>query len=448
MRGRPLLAVALLVLGGGSGVVGRAEAAQVRLDPQFGNGGVARVSFRLGPSPTFNGALVARQPGGRIVVAGAIQPDQYEPVPAVVARFTRQGRLDRSFGRNGRVQIRFPGPPRTTSPPQPNTHFAPAAITVGRDGRIVLGGLVGAPCLRMSCSFEPRRFAIVRLLPNGRVDKSFGANGFVERTPVKIADGPLAPFARFGTMNARADGGLLVAGSAADDLYGANLRPLLTRFRSDGSLDAGFGDAGELRMPIQPDFIRWAPGPGAKLTGMAARNEGFGDDGLRHGVDVFRLNGDGSPDATFAAGGVTSLPGPDGSYLRVLAHWPSGAVLVAGGRDISLARQTIELHKLRANGQLDPSFHERCAHPDPAHVGLLGASPFGGGVLVTTVRFTRHWDQVSRVIHYDANGCLDPSFPRIRLAGQLTTPTVDARGRPLIAGFVDRTLVLVRLASG
>jgi uncharacterized delta-60 repeat protein len=436
--------VTVLAVSAGSGAAIRAEAAQLRLDPRFGGGGVARVSFGLGASGQFSGALVARQPGGKPLVVGAIEPGEYEPVPAVVARFTRRGRLDRSFGHNGTVRIAFPGPvSRVVSPPQPDTHFAPAAIVVQRDGRILLGGLVKTPCLRMSCAFTPRRFAIVRLLPDGRVDRSFGKGGFVERTPEKISGDDLyGPFALFGALIVQPDGGLLVAGSATGNYYSAAARPLLTRFHSDGSLDESFGDGGELRVPIDRDFIRWAPGPNGKLLGTGARNEGFGPDGLRYGLDVFRLNADGSPDPGFAGGGLASLPGPDGFYLRVLAGWPSGAVLIAGGRDVSLLRPTIELHRLYANGQHDASFHEGCAHREPARVGLLGATPFGGGALVTV---TRPGLAVSRVLRYDVNGCLDPSFPLIRLAGQLTTPTVDGRGRPLIAGFVNRTLVLMRI---
>jgi hypothetical protein len=118
MRGRRLLAVTVLAVSAGLGAAIRAEAAQLRLDPRFGDGGVARVSFGLGASGQFSGALVARQPGGKPLVVGAIEPEEYEPVPAVVARFTRRGRLDRSFGHNGRVRIAFPGPvSRVVSPP-------------------------------------------------------------------------------------------------------------------------------------------------------------------------------------------------------------------------------------------------------------------------------------------------------------------------------------------
>lgn len=143
-------------------------AAAPGLDPGFGDGGVARAPFRLeGPEgvSAYGGVPVARQPDGKRLVAAQLDYGEGEPSAAVVARFDRRGRLDRSFGRRGRLRLLYPGPRDLLGGAQ--TTFTVASILVQRDGRIVLAGRLSRPFLRLS-PFPPTLFALARLPQTAR----------------------------------------------------------------------------------------------------------------------------------------------------------------------------------------------------------------------------------------------------------------------------------------
>ena len=78
-------------------------------DPSFGRNGIADVFFPFSAQPF----AVARDHRGRIVVAGGDCVDTYGCVggpagkEATFIRLTPRGRLDRSFGKRGRVQLSF-----------------------------------------------------------------------------------------------------------------------------------------------------------------------------------------------------------------------------------------------------------------------------------------------------------------------------------------------------
>lgn len=102
-------------------------------------------------------------PGGRIVVVG-----QLGGIPAantVVARFRPGGSLDDSFAGDG-VKV-F----------DVTKNQLGRSVAVDGKGRIVIGSPGGAP-------YRHEHY-IVRLLPNGRFDRSFGGNGRLEIDAVK-----------------------------------------------------------------------------------------------------------------------------------------------------------------------------------------------------------------------------------------------------------------------
>ena len=121
-------------------------AADGALDGTFGEGGTAK----LGAGAHFTALAVDGR--GRILLAGYRhgQPEM------VVARLDPEGSLDRSFGRHGIAEIRI-GPAGTTA--------GARQIAVGRNGDIFVAG------------FSHMRPALVRLLPSGAPDRSFGHRG-------------------------------------------------------------------------------------------------------------------------------------------------------------------------------------------------------------------------------------------------------------------------------
>src|SRR5262245_17125860 len=77
-----------------------------RLDPTFSRDG--RLSFDFGYGDDF-GAAVAVQPDGRIVVGGVASYRYRTEADFVVVRLRRNGRLDRTFSRDGMRSVNFAG---------------------------------------------------------------------------------------------------------------------------------------------------------------------------------------------------------------------------------------------------------------------------------------------------------------------------------------------------
>jgi uncharacterized delta-60 repeat protein len=126
-----------------------------RLDPSFsGNGTVGPVVGQI------FALAVALQPDGRIVVGG-----DFDIFAFGLARFRRDGRLDRSFGGDGVVREEVDGVEQGAS-----------GIVVQPNGRVVATGSSGPH--EFGDSTIPR-FVLIRRLADGHRDTSFGVNGEV-----------------------------------------------------------------------------------------------------------------------------------------------------------------------------------------------------------------------------------------------------------------------------
>jgi len=77
------------------------EAAPGDLDPRFGNGGVAFTDFSQTTELAYS---IAVQEDGKIVACGqsGVSPNLH----SALARYSRNGRLDASFGTAGKVVVR------------------------------------------------------------------------------------------------------------------------------------------------------------------------------------------------------------------------------------------------------------------------------------------------------------------------------------------------------
>ncbi len=108
---------------------------------------------------------LAVRPNGALVVVGSRSHETKKPPKPYVthpyaARFTADGRPDRSFGRRGRVELGRTGP---------DGEFL--SVVLQRGGRVVAVGYAAAD------------FLIARYRPDGRLDRSFSDDG-VETTDV------------------------------------------------------------------------------------------------------------------------------------------------------------------------------------------------------------------------------------------------------------------------
>jgi uncharacterized delta-60 repeat protein len=182
------------------------------VDPAFGEGGFVQ-------SPIF-GTSVVVDSTGRLVVLGAEIP-AFQPV---IARFEPDGRLDSSFGDMGLTPLPKTLPAGGTAP------FAPSRIALGPDGSVAVAGysvtytffgskaelleLTPAGMIGPSVAFvaDPRcgecndyffdvavepdggivalGSLIVRTLPDGSPNRSFGDGGLLDESGTALAVQP------------------------------------------------------------------------------------------------------------------------------------------------------------------------------------------------------------------------------------------------------------------
>lgn len=123
-------------------------------DNTFGTNG--RVSSVFGANSAYEqGAAIAVQPDGKIVVAGRLA--NAGPTVFLVARYNAGGTVDNTFGTNGSTTIKF------------GDNDEAKAVIVQPDGRIVVVGF--------SLSGTANRIALARLTATGAPDNTFGTSG-------------------------------------------------------------------------------------------------------------------------------------------------------------------------------------------------------------------------------------------------------------------------------
>ncbi len=129
-------------------------------DGSFSGDGVAKIRF---PQGEASGYGVAIQPDGKIVVVGEVDPVSGVSNPAI-ARLNADGTLDRTFGDHGRKVVKVPD--------HVKGYDSPWRVVVQAGGKLAMAGWVAR------ASGDYRTLAI-RLTANGTPDKTFGGDGFV-----------------------------------------------------------------------------------------------------------------------------------------------------------------------------------------------------------------------------------------------------------------------------
>ena len=275
-----------------------------RLDPSFGHGGKATVDFGT-PGDIAYGVVV--QTNGKVVLAGTDRHDM------LLARLTRSGVLDATFGDAGRVRTPFVG-----------ASARAYALAIQPDGKTVaLGEREGPQCGEGYCDVS---MAVARYRANGDLDHTFSLDG---RTFVYV-----------GVNSAGSDvhdvaiqpGGRIV-GVAGQSMAG---------FKADGRLDRSFGNQGIVDLGVgskrNPEFVGIAVTPGGRIVVAGAERTS-----CCSGFAVRRFRAGGAPDSSFGDGGgvVTVFPTGRSAWGRGVALDASGRIVVAGtvqGPAFGLAR--------------------------------------------------------------------------------------------------------------
>jgi uncharacterized delta-60 repeat protein len=373
------------------------------VDRAFGRGG--SVTLQSLGADVFAGAL-ALQPDGRIVATA----DSGEGL--AVVRFTAAGTLDRRFGSRGHVRVAVPG-------------ASARDVALFRDGRILVAGTVArGPA-------GPGRLVVARLLPEGELDPSFGADGVAVVGPegAEVEDMALAR-----------DGEVVLAGSVP---RGDRTAVLVMRLLPDGTPDPGFGTGGA----VESDPARLAGRatgavvlPDGTVAVAAAAEAGFAAAGAFVAV---RLTPAGAFDPAFDGDGVVSVATTrrrltDGGAAAI-AEGPGGRLVLAGTSRGSRGRDDATVVRLGPDGRLDPEFGGgggvRLLAPGgrSVHIDAMARAP--GGRLVLAGRSER----AAAVMRLTAAGRRDRGFAHRGLQiAALGRPPGGHRSASLIAAVAAR----------
>jgi uncharacterized delta-60 repeat protein len=218
----PREASEMVASGNSAFVISRTEATVSRLDAAgaldlgFGVEGVAK------PGLDVNLRALAALRGGGVLVGGTTNGGKAR---GEIERLSRDGSRDRVFGSDGVVRLPFGRRHRCGAD----------AIAVQPDGRVLVAGYVQAVVDRKVVE-EP---AVMRLLADGRVDRSFGKGGLVA-----------VPIGRKGFAGAIAvapSGGIVVAGRSRE---GRRTTEFIARLSGRGRLVRSFGKHGVTVAPL------------------------------------------------------------------------------------------------------------------------------------------------------------------------------------------------------
>lgn len=185
------------------------------LDPSFGRDGTTTTDF--GQMDFAYG--LALDPQGRIVAAGE---SEFETASFVLARYEPNGRIDASFGTDGKVGIALGG--------DFYEDYA-RAVTVDASGRVLAAG--GAN------SDSGADFVLARYGESGQLDPSFGTSGTVTTS--------FSDYASADAVLIDNQGRIVAAGTKT---VGGSGQFALARYRADGSLDGSFGSHGRVTTPF------------------------------------------------------------------------------------------------------------------------------------------------------------------------------------------------------
>lgn len=290
---------------------------------------------------------MALQADGKIVLVG--QNGDYPQARISVIRLTKDGHLDRSFGNEG------------WSIHKVGSICMANAIAIDNNQNIVVAGL--------SKSGGYHGTTLLRFLPNGHLDASFGKAGVSVFAATQYDD-------EVTDLLLQNNGDILVAGKknilqfAVDGKFNQILHDIkggvamasldndaflvastyfeaqklgfqVARYQADGSLDKSFGKDGIVRHAIAIDFD-------ASVSAISLQEDGkiilggqvdSSEDMPESDIALLRLLANGEVDTDFGKDGVilTELTAEDEALKTVVAH-PNGSLLLLGsswGTDLS-----------------------------------------------------------------------------------------------------------------
>ena len=348
-RGLAIDASGRIVVSGFTTVSGGASMALARylpngvLDASFGSNNTGKVITDFSGNNAGSYSVVI-DPSGRIVVAGLTGSGNLidNPYDAIqhdfaLARYLPNGVLDLSFGTNGtgKIATDFSG----------NSNDFASSVAIDSSGRIVVAGTTNV-------SNGQYDFALVRYLPDGKLDASFGK---------VITDfGGLETIV---SITIDANDRIVAAGITSTNLSGGNSKIALARYLSNGQLDVSFGTQGKVIAGFSNDSaaanitqgVVIDPSNRIVVVGSTISNVS----GATIDFGVARFTSAGILDTTFGnQGAITTDFGKSNDFANGVAIDRSGRIVVVGSTDVSGSeyKYGFALARYTTTGALDKTF--------------------------------------------------------------------------------------------
>ena len=343
----------------------QAAAQAGQLDPTFGTGGIVTTDFGniRYSSNAATASAVTIQPDGKILVCGGV-PSSTGFSGAALARYNKDGSLDKGFGNAGVV---------VTPSLTPFT-----SITLQTDGKIVVAGPSGG-----------LKINVARYTTKGSLDSTFGTGGIFTSGFIVGSDGP-------SNVIIQPDGKILVADGA------------MLRLLSDGQLDTSFGTAGQATV-LGSNTASMALLPNGRiLVGLALATGDFASSGF-----VTRYKSNGNLDTSFGINGQLASAGP-ANRLVLLS---TGEFLVDGSLANSLTGPStgFAVSRYLGMGLADAKFatHGGVVTPVPNFptIATSGLGVQSSGDIVTLGTASANFSNfVFALTRYTPAGKLDTTF--------------------------------------
>ncbi len=324
-------------------------------DLTFGTGG-----YVAGPIEARIQSIYRLPDGKYLAGAGNYSPDAGE-IPGVtgqsqvVFRLHADGRLDSTFGTNGKVARHWGNA---------NHNNAFSTMTLDPDGKILIGG--NARYTQSSYTDQ----GIIRMLPDGSLDPDFGNNGRVQLSTSSLNDSN-------SDLEIDSEGGILVSGSG----YGTNgTLAVMFRLFPSGAIDSTFGTGG-FASYSRPDgrtrFDEMVILDDGKIlvhlyyepTGTSFEDEAY----------ACRLLANGRIDSTFGINGVAKVEIPGAYNYRNAGFGVDSAGNIFFSGVITLTVNRLYVACLRPDGSMNTDYGNNgyVLQADMSPSGDLAVGPTG-----------------------------------------------------------------------
>lgn len=307
----------------------------VAFDSTFGDRGITDIDFAQN-SPIVSD--IVQQPDGKIVVVGS---DGFGSGDFLTMRFNVDGSLDDTFSDDGIVRTDF----------QLERDLS-RAVAMQSDGKIIVAG---ESQFAVDVGLAESRSTLIRLLPDGRIDRMFGSdgNGRVVNDDLELE--------AYTDVLVLPDDSMFVASEINRFEQGVgNIRAIVVqKLFADGSLDASFGNNGQVRIDDANasgtsssgvDGKQLAIDPSGRLIVAGSFIELVGNSSISRPL-VIAMSQSGVLDTSFGDQGLAIFRefGDVRSAATGMSVAENGQIYVAVNNDLTVLSVT-------PNGQLDTNF--------------------------------------------------------------------------------------------